>query len=435
MSQFSYLQSRVRWTIASVISLTILLLIGLTAPAFSRVDTSQIAVFEQVWQTIQTQFFDPDFNGVDWAAARERYRPLIQQAQSPEETARLINQMLAELNTSHTRFYTANEPAYYQILGIFAPRDSDLQAQINRILPQGKIQYTDIGIVTRSIADKTFIAAVWDGSPAAKAGLLVGDQVLSVDAQPFHPIQSFAGKANQSVLIKIQRSADVNSQQDIAVTPKMFDATSMFLDAELASVQVIERSGQNIGYIHIWSYAGEQYQQALEEELLYGRLREADGFVLDLREGWGGAPLTVLNIYTGRGPSVLNVPRDGKRYTVNSTWKKPVVMLVNEGSRSAKEILAYGFQHYAIGPVVGTQTAGAVVAGRPFLMKDGSLLYVAVSDVYVDGTARLEGNGVIPDVVVPASIPYVQGADPQKDKAIDVTLELVQRQAAESPKS
>ena len=97
-------------------------------------------------------------------------------------------------------------------------------------------------------------------------------------------------------------------------------------------------------------------------------------------------------------------------------------MLVNEGSRSAKEILAYGFQQYDIGPVVGTTTAGAVTAGRAFLMPDKSLLYVAVADVYLDETVRLEGVGVTPDVVVPAPLPYTQGADPQKERAIAVAL-------------
>jgi carboxyl-terminal processing protease len=100
-------------------------------------------------------------------------------------------------------------------------------------------------------------------------------------------------------------------------------------------------------------------------------------------------------------------------------------MLVNEGSRSAKEILALGFQQYRIGPVVGSKTAGAVVAGRPFPMQDGSLLYVAVADVYVNGGQRLEGKGITPDINVPFSLEYAQGADPQKERAIAVALAAV----------
>jgi carboxyl-terminal processing protease len=119
------------------------------------------------------------------------------------------------------------------------------------------------------------------------------------------------------------------------------------------------------------------------------------------------------------------IPRDRKSYKSDFHWRKPVVMLVNEGSRSGKEILAFGFQRYKIGPVVGSKTAGAVVGGRPFIMQDGSVLYLAVADVFVDDKYRLEGKGVTPDVSVPFSLEYAAGADPQKERAIEVAIEKV----------
>jgi carboxyl-terminal processing protease len=103
-------------------------------------------------------------------------------------------------------------------------------------------------------------------------------------------------------------------------------------------------------------------------------------------------------------------------------WRKPVVMLVNQGSRSGKEILAYGFKKYGIGTLVGTKTAGAVVGGRAFLLDDGNLLYLAVVDVLVNGE-RLEGKGVIPDVEVPFPLEYARGKDPQIDKSIELLLQ------------
>jgi carboxyl-terminal processing protease len=388
--------------------------------------TAELALFEQVWQTINDKFFDPKFNGVDWQAMRQKYQPLIAQARSASEAAALINQMLRELKASHTNFYTAEQPAYYQILGIFQPNNPNLQQQLKKFFPSGKLEYSGIGIFTKAghQTNQTFISAILDGSPAAAAGLLVGDQILSVDGQPFQPVQSFAGKAEQSVKMLIQRSAS-GSPQMIAVTPKLLDATTMFLDAMDSSIQVIEQAGKKIGYIHIWSYAGDQYQQKLEEELLHGKLSSTDALVLDLRDGWGGASPTYLNIYNNRSPSLTGTYRSGRQYNFNASWKKPVVMLVNQGSRSGKEILAYGFQRYGIGPVVGSQTAGAVLQGTVFLMQDGSALYVAVGDVYLDSDQRLEGKGVVPDVVVPFSLEYAQGADPQKARAIEVALAAI----------
>ena len=414
----------------TLLGVGIVLLSVLLLPEIPTRGEAPAKIFGEVWQTVNDNFYDSKFNGVDWKALKQKYESQVTKAHSKEEAANIINGMLAELKTSHTRFYTPEEPAYYQVLGIFAPRNPDLQQQLKKIFPQGKIEYSGIGIFTKDINGKTFISGVLDGSPAANAGLLAGDRIISVEGRPFKPVQSFEGKVGQNVKMKIERS--LNTQQEITVTPKMLDATTMFLDAMQASTQIIEREGKKIGYVHIWSYAGDQYQEELESELFYGRLRAADALVLDLRDGWGGAPLSALNIYTAKGPSVTNIRRDGRRWTDIAHWNKPVVMIVNEGSRSAKEILAYGFQQYDIGPVVGTKTAGAVVAGSPFLMSDNSLLYVAVADVYVDGNKRIEGVGITPDVIVPFSPEYTQGADPQKQRAIEVAIAAIKKRMANS---
>ena len=75
-------------------------------------------------------------------------------------------------------------------------------------------------------------------------------------------------------------------------------------------------------------------------------------------------------------------------------------MLVNERSRSGKEVLAYGFEKYRLGAVIGSHTSGAVLAATAFLMSNGDLLLLAVDDVRVDGE-RLEGIGVDPTIAVP----------------------------------
>jgi carboxyl-terminal processing protease len=416
------LNHRFVWVVTSLAGL--LLITFLVLPAVSRLTEPEIAVFDQAWQTVNEQFFDPKFNGIDWKATRSKYRPLVAQARSTEAAADIINQMLSELQISHTRFYTNSEPAYYQLLGIF--KSDALWRQLRKFFPDGKVEYPGIGILTQEINGQTFVSAILDGSPAESGGLRVGDRLLSAEGKPYQPIQSFVGKVGQAVKISIQRTPNRNSIQTITVTPKQLDPTQLFLEAMRASTDVIERDGKRIGYVHIWSYAGDRYQEQLERSLIYGDLRTADALILDLRDGWGGAIPEYLNFFTAKSPTLTQIERNGTRTDLDYRWRKPVVMLVNQGSRSGKEILAYGFQQYNIGPVIGSKTPGAVVGGRAFLMQDGSLLYLAVVDVLVNGE-RLEGKGVIPDIEVPFQLAYAQGADPQKQKAIEVLLQRLQQ--------
>ena len=80
---------------------------------------TKLAVFDEVWQNVRDYFYDPTLHQLDWAAMREKYRPLAAAA-TDEERSAVINRMLDELAASHTRYYTPAEPAYYQLLDIFA---------------------------------------------------------------------------------------------------------------------------------------------------------------------------------------------------------------------------------------------------------------------------------------------------------------------------
>ena len=408
-------QSKKILGLITAISLSLLMiLLPASLKVSSAKDTQLESTLSQVWQEVNDNFFDKKFNRIDWNAKRDEYRNRVKSAQSIEEASVVINQMLSELNTSHTRFYSKLEPAYYQLLGIF--NDRGFSKQIKKVFPDGKIDYPGIGIFTKDINQKTFITAILDNSPAAKAGLKVGDEVLAVDGKPYQPIQSFV---NSQVKISIQRTPDSKSVAQVTVVPKKLDPNTLFVDAMKDSIKIIERNNKKIGYVHIWSYAGDKYQELLVNEIAYGKLKDADALILDLRDGWGGADPNYLNIFTEKVPVLTRIGRDGIKRDLDFQWRKPVVMLVNNGSRSGKEILAYGFKKYKIGTLIGTKTAGAVVGGSPFLLEDGNLLYLAVIDVLVDGE-RLEGKGVIPDIEVPFTLEYAQGKDPQLEKSIEV---------------
>jgi carboxyl-terminal processing protease len=382
--------------------------------------SAHLTVFEEVWRTVQDHFYNPTFKGLDWAAVGERYRPLAAAAGSDAERSVVINRMLSELAASHTGYYTASDPAYYQLLDIFS---GALRQSLRRLFPDGQVTYPGIGIFTQSLDGKTFISGVLSGLAASKAGLLVGDEIIAADGDPFHPIKSFAPKVDQKVTLTIRRRGDAPAE-DVIVVPEQIHPNKAFLKAMEESARIIDTNGVKIGYIHVWSYAGAQYQQLLERELSTGRLKEADALVWDLRDGWGGAESEYLHLFTGRAPVTTLINRDGRKSVANVGWRKPVAMLINAGTRSGKEILAYGFREYGVGEVIGSRTAGAVLAGRAYLLSDGSFVLVAVADVLVDGR-RLEGVGVIPTISVPFLLPYAQGQDPQLDRALEVLSHAV----------
>jgi carboxyl-terminal processing protease len=382
---------------------------------------SNEAVFDEAWQTVRDHFYDPKLHGPDWASVRARYAPQAEAAGSPEALAAVINTMLGELHASHTELYTPADPAYYQLADIFAGalRHRGLQ----RVFPDGKITYPGIGIFTHAdAADRIFVTGVIEAAPGHRAGLLVGDEIVAADGAPFQPVLSFRNKIGSPVVLSIRRRAG-EAVESVTVTPADLQPHEMFLDGLKASARVIPAAdGRHIGYVHVWSYAGEVYQSALEQLLSESVLKNADALVLDLREGWGGAVPDYLDLFNVRAPTMEVRDRDGHTRVDNLKWRRPAAMLVNERSRSGKEVLAYGFEKYRLGEVIGSHTSGAVLAATAFLMRNGNLMLLAVDDVHVDGE-RLEGIGVEPTIAVPFDSRYAGGYDPQLDRAVIVAVE------------
>src|SRR5262249_29792747 len=236
-----------------------------TPPAAATHTATQLAVFDEIWQTVRDHFYDPTLRSLDWTAVGEKSRPLAVAA-SDEERSGVFNRMLAELTASHTVHYTPADPAYYQLLDIFS---GALRRGLRQIFPSGQVTYPGIGIFTRRIGDKTFISGVLDGLPAAKAGLRVGDELLTADGSPYHPIRAFTTKVNQDVTLQVRRSPD-GPPQDVVVVPEQIKPNEAFLHAMQESARIINANGVKIGYIHVWSYAGPQYQRLLEHELFAG---------------------------------------------------------------------------------------------------------------------------------------------------------------------
>lgn len=383
-----------------------------TAEPQAKSDTD---VFDEAWRLVQNKFYDRNLLGLDWEAVGNKYRGAYAAAKTNAERSAAINAMLDELGVSHTHHFIKEQPAYYQLVDIFS---WPLRRDIPKYFSGGAITYSGIGIFTKKIDGKTFVSGVLAGLPADTAGLRVGDEIISADGGSFEPVGSFRGKEGEAVALAIRRDAN-GPVTTIAVRPQRIKPDDAFESAMRDSARIIEANGRRIGYIHVWSYAGRSYQEILEAALSDGKLKDADALIWDLRDGWGGARPSFLRIFDPHGPTMILSERNGDTEMVGFRWRKPVVLLTNNGTRSGKEVLTYGFKKNGYGEVVGEPTAGALLAARAFLLSDGSLLILAVNDVTVDGE-RLEGKGVVPTIEVPFELPYAAGKDPQLNRAISV---------------
>lgn len=395
------------------------LLLATHVPAAARAteaaSQSDTEAFDEAWRIARDKFYDRSLKGLDWEAVGKKHRADYAAAKTEKERSAAINAMLSDLDASHTRHYTKDETAYYELADIFS---HPLRRDIPKHFSASNISYPGIGVFTKEIDGKTFISAVFPGMPADKAGLVVGDEIVAADGKTFEPVGSFRGKIGEPVLLKVRREAEAPAME-ITVEPKRIEPGEAFEDALKNSARIIEANGKRIGYVRVWSYAGLRYQELLEEVLSDGRLKDADALIWDLRDGWGGAHPRFLNVFNPYGPTLKLTDRDGDSHLVGFHWRKPVAMLINGGTRSGKEVLAYGFKKNGFGEVIGERSAGALLAGTAFLLSDGSLLILAVDDASVDGE-RLEGKGVEPTIKVPFDIRYAAGKDPQLDKAVEV---------------
>ena len=370
-------------------------------------------LIEEVSRLVSEHFYDPGVVEQVWARARAAHTAALPADATSQEIATAVDGLLDGLGASHTEHYLPGELAYYELLDIFARRE--FLPRLRALFPAGRVAYTGIGVVPRTLEGRVFLAHVYHGGPAERAGLLVGDEIVSADGEAFDPIASFANRGGVAVRLEIRRDAE-GPIFPVEVVAERILPNEFFLSAMRASVRVVEREGRRWGYVRVWSYARREYQDLLIEELSEGELKDVDGLVLDLRGGWGGAQPEYAELFVGGAPIMTYVGRDGRQGFASFRWRRPVVVLVDEGTRSGKEVVTYGLKRQGV-RVVGTRTAGALLAARGFLLRDGSLLVLAVSDVRVEGE-RLEGRGVMPDVVVPFRLPYAAGHDPQLDAAL-----------------
>ncbi|HTE56535.1 MAG TPA: S41 family peptidase [Kofleriaceae bacterium] len=374
----------------------------------ARVEAGEryVALGDEIVRHVQERFLDAGRARI-WAT---RHRGYGAAAVDATQFERLTNRALAELGASHTAYYPRDSLENRQLRSLYAS-----------IIAGPAPSFESIGVDLVRIEGATFVRHVFGGGPAARAGLLRGDRIVSADGKPFDPVRSLAGRLGRPVALAIERVKG-SRLLTVSVIPRETKPADEWIDAQDKGSVVVERAGRRIAYTQVYSCAGPR-PLALLERTIQERFAGADALVIDLRDGWGGCPPELMNLFNPVAPTLRFVGRDGKARVWRTGWARPVVLVINGQTRSGKELVAYEFHKHDIGPLVGERTAGAFLAGTPIPLSDGSLLYLAVEDVQIDGV-RLEGKGVPPDVAIASKLPYAAGADPQRDRAIALAAQL-----------
>ena len=360
------------------------------------------ALVREAWEVIRDHFHDKTLKGVDWDAALDRGLSEAKDASSQSEVHDVINRMLAKLQASHTALL---EKETYAVL------EAELAG---RNTPQ-------VGCQMEERDGGFFVRSLFDRGSAERAGILLGDRVVAVDGDapedsprvrdagydpglPGTPLFAILPDGANPVRITLQRYPNMADYVAVTVTPEPTSAVKVARE----SVRVDAIDGYRIGRLHIPMFPMTAMDKVVKQALA-GPLADCDGLVLDMR-GRGG--------HAGMCDGILSMVKAQK-----SRFDGRIVALVDERTRSAKEIFAYKFKKAKLGTVVGRRTEGAVLGAMFKRLADGSVLEYGGMDVTFLSGVDLEGKGVEPDVEVDEEIPdYGRGRDPILERGVEVLL-------------
>ena len=327
-------------------------------------------VWEKVASTIRTGYYAREKRKGEMEALLAKTAPLAKAATDRRAFEDTVNRMIAEFKDSHFEFLSDEDQGYYLMDGL-------AKGERALTMPQ-------VGAWFRRAPDGYTVQMVLEGGAAERAGLRVGDLVTRVEGRPFTPVKSLEDETGRAVRLAYRRGA-VDAETKVEVTRSTVRA--MFLQATLASRRTVERAGKRLVVLHLWTQVGPEFQKALTDAI--EDAKGADGLVLDLRGGFGGSV--------------------GEFLAPLRAYGKPLAVVIDRGSRSAKELVSFYLQRERRATLVGERTAGNVLGTLPTRLTDWAYLEIPRVDYIVRGV-RLEGHGVAPDVEVPPTADPVERA-------------------------
>jgi carboxyl-terminal processing protease len=388
----------------------------------------RLAVFDDVWETIQERYYDPKFHGIDWQAKRAAFRPAAAHAGNPHEFYDLLRQMIGSLKDAHTRVYSPDEKFDW-----WSPR------------------FVTAGVTVRDVEGAPVVVQVEPGSAVSRTDIRPGDVIVSVDnvlvgelvAQRLRRAGLIDDGPIRFRTLATLLEGPAGTSVKIAWMGRGGKQKSAVLE-RYWSQRELGFNNQRKGKIAVLRLDGFTQSVALDfSKALPDVLQGAEGIVLDLRGNGGGdaeamadvASLflddgTNLGRFADRSGASFELQTFSKRLWRNSGLsrsKLPLVVLTSENTSSAAEILAAALQTQHRAQVIGTGTCGCVLAIRNrHALPDGGVLDVSEFDYRTAGGVRLEGAGVKPDKVTVLTRADIYS---RNDRALELAKKLLEKKS------
>jgi tricorn protease len=348
-------------------------------------------MFDDAWRCMKYRFYDPKLHGTDWDAMRAKYKPLVAYVADRHELMNVINEMIGELNASHT--------------GASAGRDRTEGGEVRDVMTR----HLGIDLLADPTSGHYQVKHVYEDGPADKDWVKVekGNYLIAIDGKPVKAGDDYNAFLGRRLNRKVELKFNSKPTPDGAWTVK-YEPLSMMAFGNLRYERWVKErratvdklSGGRVGYLHI--KAMDQPSLARFRKDL-GEFRHKEGLVIDQRwNGGGNIEQELLAILVQR-PYEVWQPR-GVEPTERpfSGYFGPKVVLQNWRSASNAEMFPAGFRALGLGKVIGTPTMGAVIGTGSYSLIDGSSIRTPGVGVFLADTARtnMENHAVQPDIYV-----------------------------------
>lgn len=394
----------------------------LLSATFVSADEGQMEVLMRFWDEAYRNVYPADLQE---RFSREEYGKLREVARSAEKVTELspaINAFLEGLGVSHTRFYDDEDVDFYLFRSLFTTHELDN--------PKAR----HIGAQFARVDGRYVVREVLNGYPADLAGIRRGDVIDTADGEPFDPYHAFNPVRDEPVRVSIVRNG---RRSEIGIRAVFDNPNRSMHNAMRNSASIMPLGIHEVAYVRLWSGTHPDMLQTFER-LIFEELGDYDALILDLRGGFGGAGYEYLDLFfpdRSGYPKIEIVDNEGRRDwpispRINERYYRgPMVVLINEGTRSGKEMLAYQFVKSERATVIGTTTRGAFTLGRAFFTEPelDYFLLLSTGELLLDGN-RIEGVGVEPH----HRVEYSLDATPFRDLQMYSAMYCVSQKLRES---